>query len=927
MAASDAGDARSRPDWTESPLDPFANVDPTNGGFTELRVHGVSGPPPHDVLKFPAGMVTRVKGNVDSGFWRRWMLGGPADDMPGRCRIEAFCWGGLTSRAYWQALWLLLLPFSLVNIAHWMVLPYTPGKGGGRFASVAVCLLRLLALSFTVTFALAGAEIVMDLSAWQCGSDAACQAGFDPVRLVSVVAGNPGSRVAVGGALLASLVVLLLMAGRDRFGPLPVAETGGFVPAVPSMSSPAASQRAGKDTPLPGEAIPPLGHPGFWEADQSTRWLRCLHTVAWCAVVGAVAASAATAPAAVSASSGLPGPASGIGSAFLIANLLVLGVVFFLVALPFFGRGGRGPRSAKGYWWVNAAAIALLAASLAVAWRVTPGQPAAPSAVPRVQDALAWLAAGQAVLLAVLGLCVVVLACQAFPRARYAEGYRPILRGGLAFVLPVFGWLLGLALSSGYGEWVADRIKGAVGSTTAFRPMLPALYERVDMWALIAVCIVLAWVIYLCCRVGHRTKGVTAQILGQNGRSGDERANDAAARGAARVQILAKSVESIPVMLAVVAVAGLATAAADAFGWRSSGPRQLYLPLSGSRLPAWLAAFPSAGAWVVTAGTAAVILVSYMAFRHPGTRRVVGILWDVTTFWPKANHPLTPACSAQRAVPQLRSRIIELTRSDDDMLVLSAHSQGSILAAAAALHAGTDKGTWEPRRTALLTYGSPLRRLYARAFPAYFTRDELVRVSELTGGKWVNMWAETDPVGAWLTAPAGEPAAPPAESTVPWTDWLMSPDPLTLGLDPRTSGRVAVCDHVGFVGRPEYPAAIEQLRVLLPSRPGNRHRQLTLPDGAAEGTCRLPPSELPARPGTWSVFLSIPSRQLVPNDLRRYLLGSQGPSLDSPGEDTIELYIQPGAPEAADRGRRWLPAPPDPGFTINVRSSQPEDRA
>ncbi len=57
------------------------------------------------------------------------MLGGPQEDKPGKSRIEAFCWGGLTSRASWQALWLLLLPFSLVNIAHWMILPYRHKDG------------------------------------------------------------------------------------------------------------------------------------------------------------------------------------------------------------------------------------------------------------------------------------------------------------------------------------------------------------------------------------------------------------------------------------------------------------------------------------------------------------------------------------------------------------------------------------------------------------------------------------------------------------------------------------------------------------------------------------------------------------------------------------------------------------------------------
>jgi hypothetical protein len=43
----------------------------------------------------------------------------------------------------------------------------------------------------------------------------------------------------------------------------------------------------------------------------------------------------------------------------------------------------------------------------------------------------------------------------------------------------------------------------------------------------------------------------------------------------------------------------------------------------------------------------------------------------------------------------------------------------------------------------------------------------------------------------------------------------MSPDPLTLGVDPRTGEPVGACDHSGYLGRPEYPLAIGLLRGLV----------------------------------------------------------------------------------------------------------------
>ncbi len=86
----------------------------------ELRVHGVSGTPPDTMLKSP---VVRVSGDEDSGFYRK----------PGETNAtgvsEAYSWSGLTSGARITAYWLLLLPFSLINVAGWAI-PTQPVEGG-----------------------------------------------------------------------------------------------------------------------------------------------------------------------------------------------------------------------------------------------------------------------------------------------------------------------------------------------------------------------------------------------------------------------------------------------------------------------------------------------------------------------------------------------------------------------------------------------------------------------------------------------------------------------------------------------------------------------------------------------------------------------------------------------------------------------------
>ena len=85
-------------------------------GPTELRVHGVSGTPPEAMLDHPH--VRRCTGDDEAGFFRRRYPDGLTP--PGADRLEAYSWGGLTSGSPLRVLWLLLLPFTLVNVSHFM---------------------------------------------------------------------------------------------------------------------------------------------------------------------------------------------------------------------------------------------------------------------------------------------------------------------------------------------------------------------------------------------------------------------------------------------------------------------------------------------------------------------------------------------------------------------------------------------------------------------------------------------------------------------------------------------------------------------------------------------------------------------------------------------------------------------------------------
>jgi hypothetical protein len=111
---------------------------------------------------------------------------------------------------------------------------------------------------------------------------------------------------------------------------------------------------------------------------------------------------------------------------------------------------------------------------------------------------------------------------------------------------------------------------------------------------------------------------------------------------------------------------------------------------------------------VVTGGTRLVA-----AWRNLDVRRGVGVLWDLGLFWPRWFHPFTPPTYSDQAVTWLASRINYLLDDSDNVVVLSAHSQGSLLATAALLLLKPEQTAW----VGLLTYGVPLGAFVRRVVP------------------------------------------------------------------------------------------------------------------------------------------------------------------------------------------------------------------
>ncbi|MCP3976216.1 MAG: hypothetical protein GY720_17170, partial [bacterium] len=86
---------------------------------TELRIHGVGGAAPESMLNDEAFLVA---GNETSGFYR--VDAGNHD--PVASHAEAYSWGGLTSgggflQTLRKSLWIVLLPYAMINAAGWML--------------------------------------------------------------------------------------------------------------------------------------------------------------------------------------------------------------------------------------------------------------------------------------------------------------------------------------------------------------------------------------------------------------------------------------------------------------------------------------------------------------------------------------------------------------------------------------------------------------------------------------------------------------------------------------------------------------------------------------------------------------------------------------------------------------------------------------
>ncbi|MFE5813894.1 hypothetical protein ACFQ6S_10880 [Streptomyces sp. NPDC056479] len=741
----------------------------------ELLVHGVGGTTPQEMLDDPR--TVRITGDDTAAVFRR-SDDIDAEDRPDDRRDgpvpEAYVWCNLTSGNSARALWLLLLPFMVVNLAHWMR-PTTHDRA--RTVRLYGLLVRLAGLTLTVLLVAAACEVALDLAAWQCAGTRACAERHSWLGFLSPSVSNggwwsdPGRRLALAAVVPAALTGLLWYLSRRTWS--------AYESQQPMSREPEPDEESGGTS---------LGRPGFWYGRRLVARLRAAHTAAGLLTVAAAVGSAA---ARFDRRPGGPALLDALGWLLDAALVACAAVVVWVVC-----RRGRSENrldqelDERLVRRLPLAALVLLALSLVYAgwdrpgWQSTGRLPGDPTF-----GAIAFFQ----------GLLVIVLAVVAHVLHRTQPDPRAAMRGLGGPAVAMLACALGGVMSGGVAQRVADWLDGT-GASIVGPPVLLT-------WQASVIPPLLVLLLLLCGLLGWRAWLLRRAELGtvELDYTGEPR-DTARTRRIATTRAMATLTDRAPLVVAVTSTATLLLGAGALVGalttdeTPSEAADGAYAFVHGAAETA-----QALGSWLIGLGFILFVTWGRRAYKDASARRTIGILWDVGTFWPRAAHPFAPPCYAERAVPDLTWRMATWTRDGEGRrLVISGHSQGSVLAAAAAWQLTPA----DRKRVALLTYGSPLERLYGRWFPAHFGTAALASLHAEVDC-WRNLYRVTDPIGGPVRLPDG---------CDPEVDREALKDPLAYGRTPEHPLPAPILGHGDYQADPAF--AEERERLLARLRPG-----------------------------------------------------------------------------------------------------------
>ncbi|MEO6470599.1 MAG: hypothetical protein ABIR57_02085 [Aeromicrobium sp.] len=715
--------------------------------WVELRVHGVSGTPPESLLASPH--VKQVAGDRFSRFFRPVNGEGHELHADDGHIVEGYHWGQFTSGSWRAGLWLVLVPFGLINAAQFM-LPGIKGPVSKVFHGLCGSLLRLLALLLTCLITFTFGFVLIDLIGWRWAARTRMLKNFEP------------SAVLAAAVVLSALSLVALFLLGKGFGVI----------------------RPDHEADPQEVSVTPLGRLEFYRGDADASTLRRLHLVGGLSLIALMAAFVQD-PAVWSNKpligffTGFHGwsdrPLIGVlASALLMATAII---VIFLgdpegsvsVALP---HMLEGPRE-KWHKWVGFASKPLVIAAVVLVAASAIHLNAFVAPHPRldrieifdgISNLLMYVGVITLILLffASAALAWTTRSTNRDPRApehffcRYAWGMTAYLVTSISVFIGVgLSAAVATAVSTSLDlDIVVDESGNTVQTSVGTTPMLDRISYAWGLTVLMLVGVALMAVGHF---VAHRRhyKDSAEAMHAQPPEAGTQLPPDGWITRIARSLWIARMKTKVPILFWAFAAFGalLSIVVAYEIGPCNAGaipekcrPAGFVDFLSQPRLDGngdFLTIF---GAWSLLATAAGLVTLSRGAVKTQTSRRGVNVIWDVISFWPHAVHPFVPRPYSQRTVVDLRDRIRwHLGRSDAKdarQIVVCGHSQGSLISFTALLLLTQD----ERNRVGLVTFGSQLRLIFPRAFPAFVNLGTIGNLYAALDGAWINLYRATDPL-------------------------------------------------------------------------------------------------------------------------------------------------------------------------------------
>jgi len=791
----------------------------TAGDFlvVELRTHGVSGTPPASILGAksvvqvndgPRGRFFQEAEPTNSEVANPYQHSISLDEVPHRRLREAYHWGSMTSGGFMQAMWALLLPFALVNVAQWM-LPGPTGPKKPWTVTAARAVLRVIGLLLTALISAQMTVIVADLLFAQCLSStvpnpesSACWSSesiaghlpswlerWTPARVViadvpDALRGHPLAGALVIAAVLTAAVVVCGTMTGSRY-----AKKLGFHDDLEAGVLRTSKVSAVVNAPNA------IGQREFRAASSKSATapaLRTLHTVAaFC--------SSALLLLGMGKWSG-PNTETGLWSLVVLLSLLAL-LCSAALDDPTLsgGRYSGGYRLAQWFlrgrpgWGLSAFAFALFVGVCVLVVPSRLDRSVFGASLTGVNDGVSFL------MITLCGLCLLLFVL-VFPAgvaqwifqnetiwgsdprlgARVPVKFRAMLIGIHAPFVASLACLLGAGFGAGLAEIVAHFLV-----QNDVKTRLPSIYQAVALlWGVMACGLLLLAVgalMVLNLRLAFGKLYRDAQILqfGDTPSSLGERVKFGSRWFLSRINQSLHRIVAYTVVLGVLGGIVSTYTVHDLPAWLYSLRDRLIgwfvdpaadLSRHWDRLAdadwAKLQGVLEGVGFAVIGFLVVTLLRSIMnARKNPDkSGRNLGVIWDIVSFWPREAHPVTPMSYAPRALDDIVGRIyhhlewnptsktFSSGKAPNTRIVLCGHSQGSLLMYAAVLQVDRELKR-SPHRAAvlerigLMTYGSQLQWAFARGFPSMLSFGSHERVMNSLGGRWHNLIRFTDFVG------------------------------------------------------------------------------------------------------------------------------------------------------------------------------------